>query len=129
MNTVQTRRLRLRDVRDVFRLLSEIRELANDPKVWRPHMVKRLCKVFGAEIVISSEVHAQAMKKPGQTRIIDIGWGCDASGALRGPGRPGHVGLPHQSTRHAASLSLSSRCVLAAWQTWPKPSPGPCSRA
>ncbi len=80
MNTVQTRRLRLRDVRDVFRLLSEIRELASDPKVWRPHMVKRLCKVFGAEIVISSEVHAQAMKKPGQTKIIDIGWGCDAEG-------------------------------------------------
>ena len=80
MNTAQARRLRLRDVRDVFRLLSEIRELGNDPKVWRPHMVKRLCKVFGAEIVISSEVHAQTMKKPGQTRIIDIGWGCDAEG-------------------------------------------------
>jgi DNA-binding CsgD family transcriptional regulator len=80
MNTAQTRRLRLRDVRDVFRLLSEIRELGSDPKVWRPHMVKRLCKVFGAEIVISSEVHARTMKKPGQTKIIDIGWGCDAEG-------------------------------------------------
>ena len=33
------RRLRLRDVRDVFRLIGEIREAGGDPKVWRPHMV------------------------------------------------------------------------------------------
>src|SRR5688500_10281692 len=74
------RRLRLRDVRDVFRLIGEIREAGGDPKVWRPHMVKRLAKVFGAEIVISSEVHAQTTRSPGQTKIIDLGWGCDAEG-------------------------------------------------
>ena len=81
MNPVQTsRRLRLRDVRDVFRLIGEIRALGADPKVWRPHMVKRLSKVFGAEIVISSEVHAQSIRRGEQTRIIDLGWGCDAEG-------------------------------------------------
>jgi DNA-binding CsgD family transcriptional regulator len=80
MNPVQTRSLRLRDVRDVFRVIGEIRELGADPKVWRPHMVKRLAKVFGAEIVISSEVHAQTTKKPPSLRIIDLGWGCDAEG-------------------------------------------------
>jgi DNA-binding CsgD family transcriptional regulator len=80
MNSVQTRRLRLRDVRDVFRVIGEIRELGADPKVWRPHMVKRLSKVFGVEIVISSEVHAQTTKRPPSLRIIDLGWGCDAEG-------------------------------------------------
>ena len=79
-NAKPARRLRLRDVRDVFRLIGEIREAGGDPKVWRPHMVKRLCKVFGAEIVISSEVHARTTKSPGQTKIIDLGWGCDAEG-------------------------------------------------
>jgi DNA-binding CsgD family transcriptional regulator len=74
------RRLRLRDVRDVFRLIGEIRELGGDPKVWRPHMVKRLSHLFGAQIVISSEVHALTTKRPPQMRIIDLGWGCDAEG-------------------------------------------------
>jgi DNA-binding CsgD family transcriptional regulator len=76
------RRLRLRDVRDVFRLIGEVRELGADPKVWRPHMVKRLRRLFGAEIVISSEVHAQTTKVPGKLRVIDIGWGCDSEDTL-----------------------------------------------
>src|SRR3954469_10300585 len=72
------RRLRLRDVRDVFCLIGEVREHGADPKVWRPHMVKRLRRLFGAEIVISSEVHAQTTKTPGKLKVIDIGWGCDS---------------------------------------------------
>lgn len=77
-----TRRLRLRDVRDVFRLIGEVREMGGDPKVWRPHMVKRLRRLFGAEIVISSEVHAQTTKVPGKLKVIDIGWGCDSEDTL-----------------------------------------------
>jgi DNA-binding CsgD family transcriptional regulator len=76
------KRLRLRDVRDVFRLIGEVRELGDDPKVWRPHMVKRLRQLFGAEIVISSEVHAQTTKAPGKLKVIDIGWGCDSEDNL-----------------------------------------------
>jgi DNA-binding CsgD family transcriptional regulator len=41
-------------------------------------MIKRLRKLFAAEIVISSEVHAQTMKNPGHVRVIDLGWGCDS---------------------------------------------------
>ena len=78
----QTRRLRLRDVRNVFRLIGEVREMGADPKVWRPHMVKRLRRLFGAEIVISSEVHAQTTKVPGKLKVIDIGWGCDSEDTL-----------------------------------------------
>jgi DNA-binding CsgD family transcriptional regulator len=76
------RRLRLRDVRNVFRLIGEVRELGEDPKVWRPHMVRRLRKLFSAEIVVSSEVHAQTTRVPGKLRIIDIGWSCDSEGNL-----------------------------------------------
>jgi DNA-binding CsgD family transcriptional regulator len=78
----QPKRLRLRDVRDVFRLIGEVRELGADPKVWRPHMVKRLRQLFGAEIVISSEVHAQTTRQPGKLKVIDIGWGCDSEDNL-----------------------------------------------
>jgi DNA-binding CsgD family transcriptional regulator len=76
------RHLRLRDVRSVFRLIGEVRELGADPKAWRPHMVQRLRVLFAAEIVVSSEVHAQTTKQPGKLRIIDIGWSCDGEGNL-----------------------------------------------
>jgi len=78
----QSRRIRFRDVRDLFRLIGEVRELGADPKVWRPHMVKRLRRLFGAQIVVSSEVHAQTTRVPGKLRIIDIGWGCDSDDTL-----------------------------------------------
>jgi DNA-binding CsgD family transcriptional regulator len=78
----EPRRLRLRDVRDVFRVIGEVRELGADPKVWRPHMVKRLRGLFQAEIVISSEVHARTTKVPGKIRVTDIGWGCDSEDNL-----------------------------------------------
>jgi len=74
----EPRRLRLRDVRNVFRLIGELRELGGEPKTWRPHMVKRLRAMFEVEVVISSEVHACTTKKPGTLRVIDIGWGCDS---------------------------------------------------
>src|SRR5258705_11954790 len=76
------RRLSLRDVRTVFRMIGEILELGADTKVWRPHMVKRLRKLFGVEIVVSSEVHARTTRTPGKLRIIDIGWSCDSEGNL-----------------------------------------------
>jgi DNA-binding CsgD family transcriptional regulator len=45
-------------------------------------MVRRLRKLFSAEIVVSSEVHAQTTRMPGKLRIIDIGWSCDSDGNL-----------------------------------------------
>ncbi len=63
----------------MFRIIGEVRELGADPKKWRPHMVRRLCQVFGAELVISSEVHARTAGGD-KLRVIDLGWGCDAEG-------------------------------------------------
>ncbi|HSI33729.1 MAG: helix-turn-helix transcriptional regulator [Phycisphaerae bacterium] len=81
MSDLAPRKLRLRDVRNVFRILGEIRELGADPKAWRPHMTARLCKIFHAELVISSEVHARTTPaSPDRLRITDIGWGADSDG-------------------------------------------------
>src|SRR5689334_19150745 len=52
-----TDRLMLGDVRRIFRLVGEIRELGADPEKWRPHMVLALRKLMGAEVVVSSEIH------------------------------------------------------------------------
>jgi len=71
--------LKLSDVRSVFRLIGEIRELGADPEQWRPHMVRQLQKMLACDLVISSEIH---FKKTGKDvmRVIDIGWGCGAEG-------------------------------------------------
>jgi len=73
--------LKLKDLRQMFRLIGEVRELGADPARWRPHMVRRLRKLLRAEIVISSEIFVRtspsAGKTPGVVRIHDIGWGCD----------------------------------------------------
>ena len=92
----QPSRLRLRDVRAVFRLINEIRELGADPEKWRPHMVHGLRGLLGASIVVSSEIHfrkiapasADASPSPephdrsaeGRMRVIDIGWVSDPEG-------------------------------------------------
>jgi len=68
--------MKLRDIRDIFRLLGEVREIGADPQVWRPHMVRRLRKLLGAQIVISSEIHFRKARG-GPLRVLDIGWGCD----------------------------------------------------
>ncbi|HEX8914145.1 MAG TPA: LuxR C-terminal-related transcriptional regulator [Humisphaera sp.] len=73
-------KLRLKNVRQVFRLINDIRELGNDPQRWRPHMVAGLRKILGASIVVSSEVHFRQNSKTGSMRVYDIGWVCDPDG-------------------------------------------------
>jgi DNA-binding CsgD family transcriptional regulator len=69
-------RMKLKDVRDMFRLIGELRELGSDPQKWRPHMIKRLQSRLRAEMVVSSEIHFR--KRAGHLHVTDIGWGCDA---------------------------------------------------
>ena len=70
-------RLRLSDVRQVFRLIGEVREIGADPDRWRPHMTCRLRQFLGAHVVISSEIHFRTTSTPNVLRVVDIGWGCD----------------------------------------------------
>src|SRR5947207_8763362 len=77
-------RLKLHDVRALYRLIGEVRELGADPTRWRQHMVRRLRKLLGAAVVVSSEVHlrqpdSEIASAKGLMRIIDVGWGCDGS--------------------------------------------------
>lgn len=74
-------KLKLRDVRAAFRLVGEVRELGSDPGKWRPHLVRRLCQMLRAEIVTSSELHFRRLRNGG-TKVLDVGWGTDASGTV-----------------------------------------------
>ena len=73
-------RLKLRDVRAIFRLVGDIRERGAEPDAWRPHMVHALRQVLKAEIVVSSEIHLRRDGRHGPMRLVDIGWISDAEG-------------------------------------------------
>ena len=75
MDSEKGERLKLKQIRSIFRLVGEIRELGSDPNQWRPHMVKRLRKIVKAQVVVSSEIHFRV--KNGIMKVIDSGWICD----------------------------------------------------
>src|SRR4051812_41727240 len=72
--------LKFRDVRRIFRLIGEVRELGADPNQWRPLLVKELGRIVGAQMTVSAEVHFRRSKTPGMMRVVDIGWGGDSDG-------------------------------------------------
>lgn len=72
-------RLKLKDVRAIFHLIGELRQMGADPNVWRPHMVQRLRKLLDAQVVVSSEVHFRKLGRGGM-RLVDVGWGGDEDG-------------------------------------------------
>jgi DNA-binding CsgD family transcriptional regulator len=82
MTDTQAAPLRLGDVRAVFRLVGEVREMGADPDVWRPHMVSALRKLLKAQFVVSSEVHFRKSPTAGQMRVTDIGWISDTDGNI-----------------------------------------------
>ncbi len=47
--------IRLRDLRSVYLLIGECRELGADPVVWRRHMLEQLCELLGATLASISE--------------------------------------------------------------------------
>ena len=73
----KSERIRLRDVRAVYRLLGECCELGPDPLLWRTHMLERLSRILGAQIAICGTV---IPSKNGSTwrlvpeTFIDSGW-------------------------------------------------------
>jgi DNA-binding CsgD family transcriptional regulator len=100
--------LKLADVRRVFRLVGEIRELGADPNQWRPYMTKRLAKLMNAEIVVSSEIHFRAIGKTGIYRVHDIGWGCDNEG------NTWQINTEREETPEAYWLSVLNKAPAAA---------------
>lgn len=68
--------IRLRDLRTVYILIGECRELGADPVVWRLHMLERLCELLGASLASISE--GQPNQALVGQRVVDLG-ACDGS--------------------------------------------------
>jgi DNA-binding CsgD family transcriptional regulator len=60
----KSRRLRLTDVRDAFRLLGDCRDLGRDPLAWRRHALAGLCRLAGAESGNGAELRWPRREEP-----------------------------------------------------------------
>lgn len=71
----RSQRLKLSAVRDLFRLLGEVRELAPDPLGWRRHMLHGLCRLTGTQVGISSALTKVVPDEPTEfPALVTVGW-------------------------------------------------------
>ena len=71
-------RLRLRDVRDVGRLVGECRELGADPLVWRTHMVRELSRHCNTQISGATEQYPFGdWEHYSAYGLVNIGYACE----------------------------------------------------
>jgi len=71
----QSKRLRLADVRAIFRLIGECRELGVDSALWRAHMLAELLRLTGGKVAMEGptgmhDKFTRAQPLP----VLDVGW-------------------------------------------------------
>jgi DNA-binding CsgD family transcriptional regulator len=71
-------RLSLRDVRAVFRLVGECRELGPDVAEWRRHLIAGLCRLTGAQVGLVGELEYSRRAWLQPLHVEDVGWACPA---------------------------------------------------
>ena len=70
----KSHRLRLSDVRAVYRLIGECRDLGADSRDWREHMFVELCRILGARVGIGGEVLKLWTGPDELLETVDVGW-------------------------------------------------------
>jgi DNA-binding CsgD family transcriptional regulator len=71
----QSKHLRLRDVRAVFRLIGECRELGVDSTLWRAHMFAELLRLTGGKVAMGGPTFMHDNFSGAQPLpVLDVGW-------------------------------------------------------
>lgn len=71
----KSQRLRLSEVRALYGLVGECRELGADAQAWRLHALDRLRRLIAAQVGISGELTAPAIEGTrGLIQVLDVGW-------------------------------------------------------
>jgi DNA-binding CsgD family transcriptional regulator len=71
----QSKNLRLRDVRAVFRLIGECREVGLDSTLWRTHMFTELLRLTGGKVAMGGPTLMHDNFAGGQPLpVLDVGW-------------------------------------------------------
>src|SRR5262245_25737584 len=79
----KSKRLRLRDLKDAYRLIGECRDLGGEVQAWRKHMLLGLRRLVDAQVAMAAEVRGDgpswsaALHEP-----VDVGWESDEARAV-----------------------------------------------
>ena len=94
-------RLRLGEVRRLFRLLGEVRARGGDPSRWRRRMVRGLLTLLEADMVVSSELSFRRPDAAGGPPVLrDAGWGVRREAtAPRGVGETWEIRAEREEVR------------------------------
>ncbi len=74
----RSKRVSLREVRAVFRLVGECRELGADVAEWRRHLIAGLCQLTGAQVGLVGELDYSRRAWLQPVHFEDLGWACPA---------------------------------------------------
>ncbi len=75
----RSERLKLKDVRAVYRLIGECRELGDDSLTWQRHLLTELNRLIGGRVGIGG--HNRRMSAPvvlAPVEVLDVGWADEA---------------------------------------------------
>jgi hypothetical protein len=71
----QTSNLRLKEVRAVFRLVGECRELGIDSALWRRHILTELVRLTGGTVAMGGPAAVRnGLLVPDPAPAVDLGW-------------------------------------------------------
>src|SRR4051794_25453187 len=71
----KSRHLRLRDLRDAYRLIGECRDLGGDVAAWRRHALLGLRRLVNAQVAVMSDLRDGGIGRPPEPiGVVDLGW-------------------------------------------------------
>jgi hypothetical protein len=75
MNSMtQADQLRLKDLRAIYRLIGECRELGSDAGAWRPHMLEGLRQLVGAQVGLCLQMRDVGTEAARGSMALDVGF-------------------------------------------------------
>jgi DNA-binding CsgD family transcriptional regulator len=70
-----SQRIRFRDLRAIYELLGEVRQIGNDPKAWRSHMLSEGSRLIHADVAMTMDMCNAAMHSASELIApITTGW-------------------------------------------------------
>jgi DNA-binding CsgD family transcriptional regulator len=70
----KSHQLRLRDLRDIYRLIGECRDLGRDYGAWRAHLLTRLCALLDAQVGVGVQAVSNDGGEPAPIGTVSVGW-------------------------------------------------------
>ena len=116
---VKSARLRLSDVRAVYRLIGECREVGDDPIAWRTHLLEGAMRLAGARVGMCGELVLATNNYTNPQ--VALGWN-DGQAAIWHDYLSAHVGKDDlfwdRVQNEAAMLQTVRRCDYVADDEW-----------